>query len=112
MSCDSSVETVTRPWAGQLFNQWSLHSRNKKFISCPSHPVWLWTTSSLLFSKYWENFLRSLNVQGVTLPIHCYLVLRLRMNGTIPPFPHLLSWCTFQPWCINMKAQLFQDTFW
>jgi len=57
MSCDSSVEIVTRPWAGQLFNQWSIHSRNEMFISCPMQPVWLWNTSSLLFSAYWENFL-------------------------------------------------------
>lgn len=89
MSCYGSVEIVTRPWAGHLINNWSIHSRNERFISSPMHPVWLWATSSLLFGMYCENFPRSLNGQGAKLPTHCYPVFRLRINGAILPFPHM-----------------------
>jgi len=84
------VNTVTALQARQSRVQIPVEARGVSlFINvqtiCGAHPA-SYSLSTKVLSWGWSS-------QGVTITTYLHLVLRLRMTGSVPLLPCMLSWC-------------------
>jgi hypothetical protein len=88
---DSVLDIVIRLQAGcsRIFGL--TLALGRRFISSPNSPHQLWDPLSFIFSGCWGLFPQGGSVQGVKLS-NLNLLLRLRMNRAVPPFPPMPSW--------------------